>query len=94
MKNSLTISLEEVKTKNITEYPTKWPLEFIQKCVRKLGQSVSGSKDTLTKRIINLKTDVPILEKNNPEEEKDFRVQNTPCRKRHSTGSRFLDGRL
>lgn len=49
------ISLGEVKTKVISEDPSKWSVECLQKCLLKLGQSVSGSKELLVKRIVNLK---------------------------------------
>lgn len=57
------ISLEEVKAKVISEDPSKWSVECLQKCLLKLGQSVSGSKELLVKRIVNLKKHPLILDK-------------------------------
>jgi len=57
------ISLGEVKTKVISEDPSKWSVECLQKCLLKLGQSVSGSKELLVKRIVNLKKNPLILDK-------------------------------
>jgi len=57
------ISLGKVKTKVISEDPSKWSVECLQKCLLKLGQSVSGSKELLVKRIVNLKKNPLILDK-------------------------------
>ena len=58
-----TISLEKIKTKVISKDPSKWSVECLQKCLLKLGKSVSGSKELLVKRIINLKNNPAVLDK-------------------------------
>ena len=62
-ENQSEISLEEIKEKVIYEDPSKWSVECLQKCLLKLGQSMSGSKEILVKRIINLKNNPPVLAK-------------------------------
>ena len=70
-----TISLEEIETKVISEVPSKWSVEYLQKCLLKLGQSVSGSKELLVKRIINLKNNRLVLDKIIQKRKKSFQFK-------------------
>ena len=54
-ESQASISLEEIKPRVMSQDPSKWSLECIQKCLMKLGQSTSATKELLVKRIINLK---------------------------------------
>ena len=57
------ISLDEVKPRVMSQDPSKWSLQCIQKCLMKLGLSTSGTKELLVKRIVNLKNNPLILDK-------------------------------
>jgi len=57
------ISLDEIKARVMSQDPSKWSLEYIQQCLMKLGQSTSGTKELLVKRIVNLKNNPLILDK-------------------------------
>ena len=57
------ISLDEVKPRVMSQDPSKWSLACIQQCLMKLGQSTSGTKELLVKRIVNLKNNPLILDK-------------------------------
>ena len=57
------ISLEEIQKKIISEDPSKWSVECLRKFLLKLGQTISGSRDTLAKRIISLKSNPCLLQK-------------------------------
>lgn len=46
----------------MSEDPSKWDLECLQQCLLKLGQSTSGTKELIDKRIIKLKN-LPMLDK-------------------------------
>ncbi len=66
------ISIQEVKEKILSgEDPSKWNVQLLQKCLLKLGQSASGTKEHLIKRITNLK-EKPIGFRKNNAREKSF----------------------
>lgn len=46
----------------MSQDPSKWSLEYIQQCLMKLGQSTSGTKALLVKRIVNLKNNPLMLD--------------------------------
>ena len=62
-ESQASISLDEIKPRVMSQDPSKWSLECIQKCLMKLGQSTSGTKELLVKRIINLENNPLILDK-------------------------------
>ena len=62
-QNQPAISFEDIKKKIMSEDRTNWSVDLLQYCLLKLGQSISGLKETLAKRIMNLKNNATILEK-------------------------------
>jgi hypothetical protein len=70
------ISIQEVKEKILSgEDPSKWNVQLLQKCLLKLGQSASGTKEHLIKRITNLKENPLVLEKITQEKSRSYKFK-------------------
>lgn len=70
------ISLQEIQNKIISsEDHSKWSLQLLQKYLRKLGQSTSGTKQHLVKRITNLKENPLVLEKILQEKNRSYKFK-------------------
>ncbi len=71
------ICTQEVKEKILSgEDPSKWNVQLHQKCLLKLGQSASGTKEHLIKRITNLKENPLVLEKITQEKSRSYKLLN------------------